>query len=268
MMNIIRADLYRITRGKALFITFGIVIALAVAFVLALHFSDSEVPVMDASIIATIGDAYAGQLYHSFNGAGTAAGLFSLSSLLIMFIIPIFNVVAAHVFQEGAAKNEVTWGFSRSKIYLTRLLIVSILCVLLLFAFVGTGTILATILAGFGDMAALPGLLASFAAQSFMFIAAGATGIFLVFTIKGSFVVVEIFGGLMFGLSFLTMILSFSGLDTSVILYADVMTSIGVLANASQLETSRLLIALGVGAAFLLIPTAIGLAMFRKAEIK
>jgi len=269
MMNIIRADFYRITRGKTLFITFAIVALISAAFIVAFAIANSEMPLMEGSLMHV--DAEAGVQTLVLNGMNAIAALFALSSINIMFIIPLFTVVAGHVFQDGTAKNEVTWGTSRTKIYLARMIIVAILCVLVLAIFVGVGATIATILRGFGDTPDgwfLSHFLAPFAAQSFMFIAAGLFGIFLVFMIKGSFVVVEIFGFSMFGAGMLTMLFAFSGTDTSFALRIDMLHQIALLSNIANMETGDILAALGLGAAWLIIPAAIGIFRFRTAEIK
>ena len=269
MMSIIRADLYRITRGKSLFVAFAIVALLSAAFIVALAISDSELPIMEGSVLRV--DTAAEVQTLALTGANAIAALFALSSFNIMFLIPLFMVVAGHVFQDGTAKNEVTWGTSRTKIYVARMITVAVLCVIQLAIFVGVGATIATALRGFGETPdgwLVSHFLAPFAAQSFMFIAAGLFGIFLVFMIKGSFVVVEVFGFAMFGASFLTMILAMSGADVSPILRIDMMHQIALLANVASMETGDILGALGLGAAWLVIPAAIGIYRFRTAEIK
>jgi len=261
MMNIIRADLYRIARSKGMYIAFGIVLAISVVLTVVQGMGADTMIVFEGNFLTGTEIEQV-----AVNGANAAAALISLASLIIMLVIPIFTIVAGPIFQDGTVKNEVSWGISRTKLYAARLVIVGVLSVLLLVTLVGVGTGIATILWGFGDGGL--DILASFAALSFMYVAAGWTGVFLVFTIKNGFVVVEVFGGLMIGVGFIAMILGMAGVNVEAMLYFDMMTNVARLANAAQLETRSLLLSLGVGMIWLVVPTVIGLTRFQRAEIK
>jgi len=269
MMNIIRADIYRITRGKTLFVTFAIVALLSAAVVIASGIGLDEMPVLEGSIM--VQTSVEAQQSLEFNGMNAMAALFAMSSFNIMFLIPLFAVVAGHVFQEGTAKNEVTWGTSRTKIYLARAVTVAVLCVMVLIAFIGVGTAIATAMRGFGEVPDgwfLSYFLAPFTAQSFMFISSGLFGIFVVFMVKGSVVTVELFCLGMFGAGFITMIFAVSGTDVSPILRVDMLHQIALLANVAHMETNDIIMALGLGAVWLIVPMVIGIYKFKTAEIK
>jgi hypothetical protein len=126
-------------------------------------------------------------------------------------------------------------------------------------------------MSGFGEVPNgwfLSYFLAPFAAQSFMFISAGLFGIFVVFMVKNSFAMVEIFGASMFGAGFLTMMFAFADTNISPILQVDMLHQIALLANVAHMETIDIILALGLGAVWLIIPMAIGIYKFKTAEIK
>jgi hypothetical protein len=101
-----------------------------------------------------------------------------------------------------------------------------------------------------------------------MFISSGLFGIFIVFMVKNSFAMVEIFGASMFGAGFLTMMFAFADTNISPILQVDMLHQIALLANVAHMETIDIILALGLGAVWLIIPMAIGIYKFKTAEIK
>ena len=264
MMNIIRADIYRTTRGKVIYVAYALVMALSIGLIL---------------LATLLGDGYVAPILLAeeaqLSGMNSVDLLFPQMLLLIAFTLPMITTVVGPIFTDGTAKNEVSWGMSRIKLYVARLLIVSMLNALIIFFFFGSGMLLSTILNGFGGTPPdgyWVGLLQIIAGQIFMFIAAGCFGVFLVFTMKNIFAVVEVYIGVIALPSvFAGMLMMIGDFDLSWIeriLYIDLMASTMRLASMHQMELYRLLLTLGVGALFLVVFTTLGLYMFRRKEIK
>jgi hypothetical protein len=187
--------------------------------------------------------------------------------------VPIFTCVAGPIFMDGTAKNEVSWGVSRIKLYLARVIVCAILCVSLLATYYGVGIAVATPFGGFGDGTEnfWTNFLLTFAAQSLMMVAACMLGIFLVFSMKNVVGVIEVFAGIFALPAMVTQFLPFM-FDINMenimrFLYFDLTTNMVRLGNISGLETRSLLIILAVGAGWLIIPTVIGIHKFQRKEV-
>jgi len=255
MMNIIRADIYRITRTGGIHMNFIFTAFGAISvIVLAIIFGGNEnVP--------------------EINGVTSTVLLFNLSHFALVSVLPIFTLTAAPIFRNNTAKNEVIWGISRTTLYTSRMLITAILCIMVRIIFVGTGILTATIIRGFGDVPVgfWSEFFQIFTAQTFMFVAASWVGIFIVFTIQNGFVVIEVFGGLMFFPMLLSQTLEMINVNPAIINFIqrfDMMEGIVQLANLGELSTQAILLILALGVFWLIVPTVLGIATFQKAEIK
>ena len=213
MMNVIRADIYRLTRNQGVHINI-IVNALSIAILIPIFYifgnNDGDV---------------------AFSTITVAYQLLELSAVAVIAVIPIFIAVAFPIFRDGAVKNEVIWGTSRITLYVVRLLLTAVLCIIIRVAFVATGMIMATIIVGFGY--APDGFwltfLQVFSAQTFMFIAASWLGVFLTFTIKEGANITITFISLMMAPSMIIQFLGFFNVNPSAIYFLlniDMMTII------------------------------------------
>ncbi|MCL1787042.1 MAG: hypothetical protein FWG38_03575 [Defluviitaleaceae bacterium] len=259
MMNIIRADIFRLWRGKQILGVFALA-ALASAVLVVVSSVTGSGP----------GAANSDTPQLVLTGATSPDMLNSFIWLFLMITVPVFTIVTGPIFTDGAVKNEVAWGISRTKLYVSRMIVCAVLCVLLLLTYKGVGMGMATILEGFGY--APPGywsnLLLSLTAQSFIMVAACMFGILLVFTVKNPFVVVELYAGVIIFPAIVAMILGGANIDISQIMYFDLTTNLVLFGDIGSMATRNILLALATGAAWFIIPTIIGLAKFQRKEIK
>jgi len=260
MTNIIRADIYRIIRGKSLYIISLLVVLFGLMVVIAATLTDATLPFVNASPEAL-----------ELNGINSAGLLFSNGPMLTFLLIPLVMMVAGPIFTDGTAKNEIAWGISRTRLYTARLIIVTVVCGLMLLVYLTAGMIFATILRGFGDY--IPygywfNIIKTIVLQSFMFSAASWMGIFLIFTIKSGYAFVEVFMGVMVAPTLIAVLFMNANIDLSRVLDFDITTNIGRLGAVADMDTRGILMALVVGAVWMVIPTIIGLIRFQKAEIK
>ena len=256
MMNIIRADFYRLLRGKVIYALFGI-LAVASAVLMIVH-----------------GMGGSNEYYE----VSTRMSNFEMLSFMTVFVIictlPIFTSVAGPIFMDGTAKNEVSWGVSRAKLYLARVVVCAVLCVLLLATFYGVGIATTIPFCGFGDGTASfwINFLLTFVSQSFMMTAACMLGIFLVFSMKNVVAVVEVFMFIFFLptliYQFLPMIADIDMGGLMRILYFDLTTNMARMGDIGGIETRSLLIIIAVSVAWFVIPTIIGIMKFQRKEVK
>jgi len=253
MMNIIRADIYRITRNKGIIANFiGIAVSSALLIIIFGFFGE--------------GREYA-------NAVDAAMGLFELSNMAIIFVLPIFTIVAAPIFRDGTVKNEVSWGISRATLYITRLLIITVLVILLRIVLFASGMLTATIFFGFGDAPAGFWLefFQIFGSQLFLFIAASWLGVFIVFTIQNAYAVIEVWAGLLLMPMLIANSLEQFNIAPNAVEFIrriDLAEGISRLANMSELDTGALLRIFAIGAFWLILPTVFGLIGFQAKEIK
>jgi len=254
MMNIIRADVYRIFRGWGVWVVFGIAALLPAAMIIASYLS--------GELTEFVYDAPA---------FSAAEGMSVLMLFLVFLAVPVFTITAGPVFQDKTVKNEVSWGVSRTTLYLSRMIVAAVWCVLIVLVYYGVGMGLFAVLAGEqhelvagGDWA---NFLVSAASQTFMIIASSWLGIFLTFIIKNPFVTIEVYGGLMIMPQAIAMMLGFADVDVSRVMYFDLTSNLAHLHNVAGMEGNHFTIAMAVGAVWAFIPAIIGIINFQRREI-
>jgi ABC-2 type transport system permease protein len=151
MLNLIRADLYRIVRGKALYITAAVLIGFTILLVLS---QESFVIGVDNTTLneARIEemqqiDALQGE---TNTGSGIARVLYS-TDWLQYFMLSVIIFVAAPIFSHGTIKNSLSSGVSRVKIYLSKLILILAGIAVMMVLYMGFGMLLATFRHGFGS---------------------------------------------------------------------------------------------------------------------
>lgn len=265
MLNIIHADVYRLLRGKAIYITL-IVLAAFVALNVA-------------SGMTTIGlnRSLTEELYQSTNetimteGLKTAETIVSNSDSLIFFLMPLFIGVCATMFTHGTVKNKLSAGVSRVTLYFSKLLLSAVLCLLLILAYVLFGMITAVVLRGFGGLPpweATSDMVKSLAAQLVILLAFSSVGVFLSFSTRRAAAVNGAYIAFILVPSIIVNILSsFSNTITEYLkydLYGCLMSFIYI----DRLSSPDILRGILVGAVYILASTLAGIAIFRKCEIK
>ncbi|MCL2843420.1 MAG: ABC transporter permease [Oscillospiraceae bacterium] len=250
MMNIIRADFYRISKS---WVTYAPFAALALFHVAMMVYGSISV-----TGEYTSGTMYVGQLLD------LAHFLFALP------LIPFVFCVSVPSFSDGTMKNDISWGMSRTKLYVSKLLIMVILSILLYVFYIGAGMGVATIVFGFGD--AVPGywmnLLQAMGAQMVGVLALCSVMIFLSFLLKKPYVLTEALAGILMIPTLINWISSLFNVDASRVLYFDLLSNIQGFASFHLLDSRTILIGFGVIAVWLLATSIAGITLLRKAEVK
>jgi hypothetical protein len=239
MFNIIRADLYRLLHGKAIYITYALLLAGVAAGSLL-----SEYP---APLVIT-----------------------TQIVLVIPFILAIIYAVCAPDFNTGAVKNALASGSSRTSLYAARLVLSFLFSELLYLLGIAVNFAVELVSPAPPEMAYTGSpatLLESIGAQSFMLLAMVAAGCAIIFITQRGAVLNAVFLALFIGLSLVLTMLSFTGAEW--IAAFDFTRTTGLFAAQSgSLEQADLIRGLTLGAVYLLASTVLGVALFRRCEVK
>ena len=270
MLNLFRADIYRIIRGKALYITLAVLLAFNLLMIITLNIFQTGV--VDLGYDDELAAAAMAEIQAmSLDGVRVPEILTGNMENLVFFLLPLIIIVAAVIFSHGTVKNDIAWGLSRTKLYMSKLLLSFAFSFLLLLAYIGTGMLVATMLNGFGAPAPdghWVNLLQVLGAQLFMLLAMVSIGVFLVFTTKRVAAVNGIFIAFILVPALVIALLELANPDLSWLYDFDMTYNINRLANLRYLETREILQALGLGMFYLLATTIGGMVLFRRAEIK
>lgn len=261
MMNLIRADIYRILRGKGLYITFGVMIALLLLVI------GANTTMINQQVEETILET---AIEH-----GLASGIQALQASMnnLMYIqLSLLVITAAAMFTHSTIKNDIASGVYRTRLYVSKLIISCVLCVLAYIFYIGIGMLM--IIWFDGVAGPLPDgfwidSLKIFASQLLILLAVNCIGIFLVFTAKRSSVVIGVFIAIFMVPAMIVAMLSFLNPNLSVFLaYFDLATRIDRLRFFHQIEESEIIKILSVAGGYILVSCISGIALFKRAEIK
>jgi len=142
MLNLIRADFYRIFRGKAFWIT---LIVLITILVISSFIGAFNTGMMNATAeeLRYLTDDLSG----SFNQLYQMA----YADSFFYFFLPILVIFITADFSGGTVKNILARGGSRTKYYLSKLTVSAIFCSIIVFIYATLPFILGTIIHGSGD---------------------------------------------------------------------------------------------------------------------
>jgi len=156
MLNLIRADFYRLTRGKTLYATLAGVIVLAGLVVLPPGGGGVFGMSMQVAMEYPNGPMGAGVMLE-LTGVLAFGYLFASTYSLAYLLVLVVLSVAVAGFSGGAVRNSTAAGIERKQYYLSTLVTSCALTVVLLLVFTGAGVGLATIVHGPGDWSTLLG---------------------------------------------------------------------------------------------------------------
>ena len=264
MMNMIRADIFRILRGKALYITFAAVLALNILMVATSEPAGVSIGVNDQ-------ERYEEQESVIFNGLNIVEILYTNMNNMSYFILPLLILVIAPMFSNGSVKNGLSRGMSRTKLYIEKLLLSSGLSLLLMLFYIASGVLIATILRGYGGPPPdgyWQNIIKTCSSQFFMMLSLNCVGTFLVFVSKRTSVVIGAYIAFTIVPAFIIMALMNS--DPAFIRFYDfdIQNIISKFGFFEALEPSDFVKSFATGAFYIIATIVAGTALFKKAEIK
>ena len=264
MLNIIKADMYRIFRSKGFYITIGLLLLLIGLQVLA----------NDVGRIMVVGDV---DKYNDvvsdkvFTGKIAPLAMIGTADTLLYFMIPFMIFIGSADFSSGTAKNVLSNGMPRIKYYLAKLFLSCVFCVFILMMNIILPIIVGTVKNGFGgafDMEFVGQLSRPFLAQLFMCLAVTCVGIFLVFVTKRTAAVIGAYIAFCMVPMLILSIFAMINNKLEFLLKYDVVSNIRLLAGIDMLPSADATRAFAVGAFYIIASTIGGILIFRKSEIK
>ncbi|MCL2037231.1 MAG: ABC transporter permease [Oscillospiraceae bacterium] len=198
MRNIMRADLYRIFRGKGIYIVLAVFLF---TLVMQVIFTGGEFGVMvysettpeDYEEIVTV-DEESGAIHVEYRrrqvdvtGREAPGRLVSVTDNIIYFMLPMLVFILTADFSCSTIKNHFSSGTSRNKYFMAKLTLTATVTALLSLMYVIIPIILATLLHGFGgefDLAFIRKTAAVYLPQFCLVFAFVCIGVFLSFAFK------------------------------------------------------------------------------------
>ncbi|MDR2106185.1 MAG: hypothetical protein LBP24_02115 [Coriobacteriales bacterium] len=288
MLNSIRADVYRLLHGKALYVTFAVYLVLVVAQLLAGETAtvgvqiDGEELRQELAAEGLSDAAVAQPTQASSPEFGVQTGILAAMTqfqTLVLLALALIYAAAATDFSSGAAQNTIAAGMPRGRLYLSKLLTSFVFIELLYLTSLLIGALLGAVEGALGagdagvaasvDSANEPSafsLLCAFGAQSLMALALAATGTAITFITRKGVALNSVYPILFLGMTALLSTLTFIT-DFDFTPYDFLLNSSRAVAIA-QLPLEQVTQILAVPAVYLVLSTVLGLVMFRKAEVR
>lgn len=262
MLNMMKAEIYRLVRGKTIYITAAILVALVVLMVC----TDGSVGVSISS------DAFpAGAEMAESGGIAAVRKCLGYTDNLIYFMIPLFMSVSMTMFTCGTIKNDIASGVSRTQLYLSKLILSVGMCVVLIFFYVLIAFLGGTIFqGGVGDLTQsnILSILKTLGAQGVILFAFTAIGVFLSFVVRRSAAVSG--GYIAFSIVPVLLIVILSESNTRLLEYLkyDLTGCMKLFAYIDSVSSADILRGVITGAAYIFVTTLAGIMIFRRSEIK
>ncbi|MCL2003704.1 MAG: ABC transporter permease [Oscillospiraceae bacterium] len=266
MGKFIRADIYRIVRGKALYITFVLLLALNVLTV-----AIEQQGTVGAGMYE-LDEAYGHNPAHTrFDGIHIVPVLYESMDNTAYYLLPLFILAAAPMFSHGTVKNTLSCGTARTKLYLSKLILTSGLTVAMMLFYLASGVLVATIFHGYGGTS--PDgywlhVLKICSAQLLLLLALNCVGTFLVFAFRRTAIVNGVY--IAFCLVPAVVIMALTNVSEGFVrIYDfDLLGNIRKFGFIDALTAADILKGFATGAFYIIAPTIAGIALFKKAEIK
>ena len=257
MLNLIRADLYRILRSKALWITFSVLVVFVVASGMT-------------GVIGTIGmyNSALEDLNTLKSGSMLQLGQMAAGDDLFYFFLPILVVVVTTDFTNGTVKNTLGKGCSRVTYYCSKLILSMVVCSVFVVMFNTFPLLVGTLLYGLGDYFETYNYFRILATQIPLYLAVVSLGCFIALTVKKTASLNAIYIPMFIVAQIVITILV--NLNSKFIALMDFELSMGVrkYALVETITNNDILAKWGLGIIVIVITTVLGIILFRRSEIK
>ncbi len=263
MLNIIRADIYRLIRGKCIYITF--------IFFLVFISLQTALPGEITIGVSTDELKEAINIPGKINGQLAPFTIMSFSENIIFFMLAIIFVLTATDFSSGAVKNILSNGVSRIKLYASKLILASLFCIIMFTGGIITSVMVATIMNGFGGTITgeyLFHVWQPFALQLLILIASVSVGMAIIFiTKKGSALNALYIAFFLVPTMIILLLMNIAPILENLMKY-DLIINLKILPNIAAMANADIIRALLVGIVYITASTGLGMMIFKKSEIK
>lgn len=279
MMNIIRADIYRIVRGKGIYITLAAFLAMIILQVVGGTNMNAGVNIVsledmnleNLSIEELRSQTFdISELFSPPSGREAPSQVMAATSNILYILLPLLVFVGVADFSSGGARNTLACGVSRRKYFCSKLILSCFFCVLLLILYVLFSVIAATLFNGFGGEFTGEYVLDTvkiFLPQLLLCLAGACVGVFFVFLFRSA-AVTGIYIAFLLVPSILILLLTLMSSRFEALYDYELTSSIGALTQISTMSTGEITKTLLVGVGYIVLAIVGGFAIFRKAEIK
>lgn len=274
MLNIIRADLYRIFRGKAFYITFGVLIAFIILQSIAgtgnigMNMNSvsggTEAEMLSSALEEMSRITKADGITAPFVMAGVTANL-------VYFMIPLIICFVGTDFSSSAIKNVLARGVSRNKYYFAKLIPLLVFTVLMQVINLFLPLIVASIRNGFGGSINadwLISVLKVYSIQTLLMLAIACVGVFIVFLTKKTASIVAVFIAYLMVPTLIFYILGMISSKFENLIKYDMVSNINLMANFSDLPSADIIRSFILCAFYIIAGTLAGIVIFKKSDIK
>lgn len=262
MINLIKADLYRIFRGKGIYIT------LAFLFLLCFLQTIGE---MESIGITSSSMEGMGDMTYQVVGRNVPFSIMRSIDNLLYLLLPVIVFISAVDFSSGTAKNVLANGVSRTQYYFSKLILAMLFCIVMAVGSIVISTLIVTALKGFGgafDTAFITPVLKVFGLQLFLLMTVTSVGMFFSFTTRSTAKVNGLYMAFCL-LPLLVIVLLFEVSESfSKLLDYELVMNIRMAANANSMAPAEIARMLSVGGVYLLLSLVGGIVVFRKCDIK
>jgi len=254
MFNLMKADIQRLFRGKAIYIVLSVLVGLIGMHILG--FTQRQ----DSHLI----------------GSGATMPFFIMrmvDNFSLLLIFPV-TLLVVEDFSTGTVKNILSSGFSRKDYYLSKLLLSYLFITILYVSQLLIGTLAVTIFFGFGgsfDGAYLLSVLQPMLAQLVVFLGMATFGVAISFLLRKDNVILGLYWSILFLPSFAFSLLSMSDGNMQVVEFLqnfEIFSTLQSLVSVADMPMNDLVRILTSTLAAIVICTGIGMSWLRKAEIK
>ena len=287
MLNIIRADLYRIVRGKGVYITMILLIAFLIlqvaargsieVFTVKIDGEEDEVYLREGR--AELRDfegseiGYGWKPAEDYNFAFTGNEALIDTDILLYFLLPFIIFIAAADFSTEAVKNTLSNGMPRTKYYLSKLILACIFCLFVLLLNIIIPIIAVSIISIIPASEIeidiqFVNIIKPFFAQLFLCLAVTCVGIFFVFVTKRTAAVNGSYIAFCMVPLMITFILYQINKDLQFLSDYELISNIRMLARIDAAESGDIIRAFIIGGFYILASTAGGILLFKRSEIK
>ena len=263
MLNILRSDLYRLIRGKCIYITFLIYLVFTgvqIAFPgeVTIGFSPEIVPGVE-------------NLADKVTGISAPFIAMTYTDNIIYFMLAILFALTAADFTSGAVKNTLAGGISRTSYYFSKLLLALFLCTLMFIGGILVSVLISTAMHGWGG--AIPkdyllSVLRPFGAQLLLLAAAVSVGTAVVFITKNGASSIALYLFFFLGLTMIAFLLGQISDDMKVLMNYDFIVNLKMLASVNVIPAGDTVRALSLGVACIAASIILGMFSFRRSVIK
>jgi ABC-type transport system involved in multi-copper enzyme maturation permease subunit len=276
-----RADIYRLYSGKAIYVTFAIMILFSILLVFVFRsapqtgiiINDTELSERLETLedeFEVVSEVFLPDRLDSMNGAVAAQIVLLTTDTLAIFFLVLICIVIMEMFSTGAIKNELSTGMNRSKLYLAKFTLSSAFSIGLMFVFFLESVFLATLFDGLGYWGDghFANIIASFSALLLFVVALNSVGSFLGFVFRKEGTVIWLFLGVMYLPQAIVGLISMAIPSAAELLNYDLFSQVAFLSQVANITSAELARSIAICFIFIIVPTIAGITIFRRTEIK